>query len=222
MGEEAQSDLFLQILRRFDREGILDHVMIIGSWCLPLYRAVLSEAKALPALRTLDVDFLIPDQSSIRREVDVPSVLEELGFVQTHYASSEWTVYDHPELRVEFLVPELGKGSDKARKIKKLHVNAQGLRYLNLLAGYPRKLSYAGLTVLVPEPAAFALQKLMISERRRGEKGQKDLESAIAVLDYVRTHPKEWKRMKEILKNIPKAWLKTITCLAKKRNLKIS
>ena len=37
--------------------------------------------------------------------------------------------YNHRELQVEFLVPELGKANDQPREIKKFHINAVALRY---------------------------------------------------------------------------------------------
>lgn len=217
--EESQLDVFVRLLRRLDQEGVLSHVMLIGSWCLPLYRTALDKASAMPVLRTSDADILIPHQRLIRREVDVSALLKEMGFVQTPVGSSGWVVYDRPELRVEFLAPELGKGHDHALSIRKWHINAQRLRYLNLLADYPRKLLYKGLSVCVPEPAAFALQKFIVSARRLKEgKRQKDLETAIAVLAYVNTTPLERSKLKKILKELPGSWLKTLEGLASKHS----
>lgn len=223
MEQETQRDVFLELLRRFDREGVLDQIMLIGSWCVSVYRTALSGAASLPAIRTLDADFLIPNRKPIKREVDVPSILQQMGFVPTFYRSSGWVVYDHPELRVEFLIPELGRGHDKAHDVKRLHVKAQGLRYVNLLAAHPRKLTYEGLSVCVPEPAAYALQKLIISARRtKAEKRQKDLESAIALLEYLESQPREQEKMREILRNLPKGWLKTLDRLARQHHLRFA
>ena len=217
MGKDAQSDIFFKLLHKFERAGVLDQVMLIGSWCLSFYRSTLGKAGKLPVLRTLDADFLIPSQRSLKREVDIPALLKEMGFVQTFYRSSGWVVYDHPELRVEFLIPETGRGRDSAHEVKKLHVNAQGLRYLNLLADHPRELFYEGLSVRVPEPAAFALQKLIISQRRQDKlKQQRDLDTAVALLDYVFSNSKELSKLKNILKDLPKGWGKTLKILAKK------
>ena len=45
-----------------------------------------------------------------------------------------YTKYVHPELELEFLIAELGRGKgNKPYEIPKLHINAQGLRFLNLL-----------------------------------------------------------------------------------------
>lgn len=217
MDRDAQFDILFEILRRFEREGILQHVMLIGSWCLFFYRSSLANADALPPIRTLDADFLIPHQRGLARDVDVPSLLGELGFVPTFYRSSHWVVYDHPELRVEFLIPELGRGSDEAQLVKKLHVRAQRLRYLQLLVEHPRTIVYRRISLRVPEPAAFAIHKLIISRRRMAEgKRQKDLEAATSVLDYVYANPLEFATLKGVLRGLPKAWLKTLADLAAK------
>lgn len=108
MDDEAQFEVFTRILRRFEREGVLQHVMLIGSWCLRIYRSALTGARSLPAMRTLDADFLIPNQRLIKRDVDVPALLQEMGFTQTLYSTSSWVVYDHPELRGR--VPHPGVG----------------------------------------------------------------------------------------------------------------
>ncbi len=222
MPEGAQADIFVQLLREFQKNGILDDVMLIGSWCLSVYRSALRGAQGLPAIRTLDADFLIPNQRALRQDLDVPILLKELGFVPTPYHMSGWVVYDHPELRVEFLVPEQGAGRGSAHSIKKLHVTAQGLRYLNLLADHPRKLTYAGLSICVPEPAAFALQKLIVSQRRSDPvKRQRDVDTAIAVLDYVLSNSRELRALREILRRSPKGWLRTLTAIARQNYPKL-
>lgn len=223
MEREEQFDILWSLLRRFQEVGILQQMMLIGSWCLFFYRAALPESGGLPAIRTLDADFLLPHPRSIQREVDVPALLKELGFVPTHYRSSDWVVYDHPELRVEFLVPEIGRGYDKAQRVGKFHVTAQGLRYLNLLADYPRSISYNGLSIRVPEPAAFALQKLIVSTRRTGtEKSRRDLDTAIALLDWIFSHPREGDKLGEILKDLPKGWLRNVQGLANQHHPRLA
>ena len=41
---------------------------------------------------------------------------------------------DHPELILEFLVPERGKGIDKPYPLPRLGINATTLRFLNFLS----------------------------------------------------------------------------------------
>ncbi len=217
MEKEEQFKLFREILEKFQSTGVLQEIMLIGSWCLYFYRIEFEKTDALPAIRTLDVDFLIPDKHKLTKEVDVPALLKEMGFVSTYNRRTGLVVYDHPELRVEFLIPELGRGFDKPQDIKKLHVKAQGLRYLNLLTEYPRVISDGSLRVRVPEPAVFALHKLIISARRLNkEKAKKDLESAVGLLDFLYSKPSEISRIKSILRTIPGKWLKTILTLSEK------
>lgn len=125
--------------------------------------------------------------------------------------------FDHPDLRVEFLVPELGRGHIRPLEIKKLGIRAQGLRYLNFLSSYPRIISYEDIHVRVPEPAAFALHKLIISARRLNkEKAARDLEMAISLLDFLYAKPREVGRIKSILRTVPHKWLQSILSVSKK------
>ena len=214
--EEKQFKILLDILSKFQSIGILQDFMLIGSWCLYFYQFEFKKRDGFSALRTLDVDLLIPDHPALRKEIDIPAILKEMGFVSTFNRSSGLIVYDHEELRVEFLIPELGRGYDKPQEIKKFHVKAVALRFLNLLTAYPRIIAHRDLLVKVPEPAAFALHKLIISQRRlKKEKADKDLEMAVSLLEFLYAKPKEVSRIKSILRTIPKKWLGAILSISK-------
>ena len=113
MADNDQFKVLYRILKRFQQAGILQEMMLIGSWCLHFYRIVFENHDALPAVRTMDVDFLIPDIHQVKMEADIPRLLKEEGFLSSYNRVSGMVKFDHPELRVEFLVPELGKGHDK-------------------------------------------------------------------------------------------------------------
>ena len=66
----------------------------------------------------------------------------------------------HPDLIIEFLVPERGRGRDKPYPLPQLGLNAQSLRYLDLLEHNSIGFKTAGLEVNLPHPAAFALHPL--------------------------------------------------------------
>lgn len=215
MPKDEQFEILSRVLRRFHEAGILNELMLIGSWCLQFYRFHFETPEKLPAFRTLDVDFLIPHASKIKTEVDIPTILKEEGFVPTHNRASGMVKYNHPELQVEFLVPELGKGEDKPREIRKLHIKAQPLRYLNLLLNYPRLIPYEKYQVCVPEPAVFALHKLIISGRRKSKEKQKtDLETAVGLLHFLYGRPEEIDRVKSILGTFPPKWLDSVLTVA--------
>ncbi len=223
MVDKDQFKILYRILNRFQQTGILQEMMLIGSWCLHFYRFMFENHEGLPATRTMDVDFLIPDIHQVRAEVDIPKLLKEEGFLSNYNRVSGMVKFDHPDLRVEFLVPELGKGHDKPLEIKKLNIKAQGLRYLNFLTDYPRIITYQHLRIRVPEPAVFALHKLIISGRRLNkEKAKKDLEMAVGLLDFLYTKPSEVGRIKSVLRTIPKKWRETILSVSEKHFPKLN
>ncbi len=217
MGTKEQVRVFHEVLEEFQSQGVLQDLMLIGSWCLYFYHIEFGGDDRIPQVRTLDLDFLVPANKRISKEVDIPEMLKRMGFVSNFNRSSGLIVYDHPDLRVEFLIPELGRGHSEPQNIEKLHVKAQGLRYLSLLADHPRVITDGKLRVRVPEPAVYALHKLIVTTRRKNPaKGKKDLETAIGLLDFLYKRPSEIARIKSILKDLPKPWLKTILSVSAK------
>lgn len=82
---------------------------------------------------------------------------------------------EHPNLIVEFLVPEKGRGLDKPYPLPQLGLNAQALRFINFLAQSIIHITIEDIPIMVPHPANFALHKLMILSRRKAkEKAEKD------------------------------------------------
>jgi hypothetical protein len=72
------------------------------------------------------------------------------------------------------------------------------------------------------EPEAFALHKLIVSQRRRKpEKREKDLAAASGLFDYFATKEKHRKRLKEILDKFPKGCRKRIDEALKKSGLEL-
>ena len=140
-------------------------------------------------MRTRDIDLLVPQPTRVRASVDVPALLEDLGFVVDVHRDGYLRLV-HPELIVEFLVPERGRGVDRPVRVPQLQVNAQALRFVNLLADDTITATLAGVQVRLPHPAAFALHKLRIAPQRRGrpDKRAKDVDAAVAVLEALRAH----------------------------------
>jgi hypothetical protein len=125
------SKLFENILLDFQKTGILENVILIGSWVLPIYRHYFSNTPEIPILRTTDIDFLISNPPKINIQADIPSLLERHGFIEQHSVIDNFTKFIHPDLEIEFLIPELGRGRKTAVSIKELNITAQPLRYLS-------------------------------------------------------------------------------------------
>ncbi|MCM8783301.1 MAG: nucleotidyltransferase domain-containing protein [Candidatus Omnitrophica bacterium] len=183
--EKKQFDLCLEILRRFHKEGILDDLILIGSWCIYFYKEYFSNVPYIEqaAIRTRDIDFLIAKPAKIKHTVNIPELLKDLGFVTILKGREGYVKLDHPDLMLEFLVPERGKGTDKPVPLTKLGINAVALRFLNLLTDNIIKIKVEDFTISMPHPANFALHKLIIFQRRlREEKAIKDRNAAIDIL----------------------------------------
>jgi len=184
--EEKQANLLFKVLKVLDKEGILKHIIIIGSWSLYFYRFYYKREHPIASLRTRDVDFLIPTPESIKEKKDLPELLKGLGFLIDFRGEAGYIRLIHPEFFIEFLVPDKGKSSDKPFPLSQLGVNAQRLRYLNILYSKIITLDIKGLKVKIPHPACFLLHKIIILHERKTNKKIKDLEQIERIIDLLR------------------------------------
>lgn len=92
------------------------------------------------------------------------------------------------DLTISLLTPELGKPSSGPVLIKGLNAAAEPVRFLDYLLVDTQLAALpvgAGLLVKVPDPARFAVHKLVVSQRRTAAmaaKSRKDLAQAMAIL----------------------------------------
>jgi len=210
--EKKQRELCLEILRRFNKAGILKDMILIGSWCAYFYDEYFKDTQYLDraALKTRDIDFLIHDPARIKHETNVPELLRDLGFVVIYKGSKGYIKLDHPDLLLEFLVLEKGKGIDGPYPLPKLGLNAVALRFLNFLSENTIKIKIEDFYVTLPHPANFALHKLIIFQRRlKEEKAIKDRNTAIEILKAL-INKGETPGIKRILKALPAKWRKKI------------
>ena len=193
-------DLVRRILAVFERHGLWDEgIELIGSWCFYFYQRRLG-AKPYP-FKTQDIDFLLPYPYRGRTKVDLIDELKRLGF--QHDFRPDGSIYLwNAELRIEFLIPERGRGRDKAVEIKSLAVKAMPLRFVDMLLRHPISVKEGGVTVSIPDPAAFCLHKLLIAKRRkRSESRLKDIEQALHVASFVKPLT-----LRRIYRELPKTW----------------
>ncbi|MCJ7582736.1 MAG: nucleotidyltransferase domain-containing protein [Candidatus Aminicenantes bacterium] len=197
--------LCTEVLKRFRDSGILENIIVVGSWCIYFYKDYFQEMEYKSLLRTRDIDFLVPIPPVFKKKVDVHELLKDLGFLLDFHIKGYIRLV-HPELIIEFLVPERGKGFDKPFPLPHLGVNAQSLRFLDFLEKNSMKIESDHFLLNVPHPAAFALHKLMISERRLKEgKRIKERRDAVHILNcLIEKGEKEIK--KRFFESIPKRW----------------
>jgi len=216
---EENYKLLSTVLKKLQNAGALQHLILAGSWCQYFYRILFAGAAEIPLLRTTDIDFLIPNPPGVKQPVDVSKILIELGFDEQLDYKTGLVKYVHPDLEIQFLTPERGRGQDTPYTIKNLHINAEGLRYLNLLQNHNFEMQHDGITIRIPEPEAFALQKILASQERKDpDKKEKDLLSAQAIGEFCLQDKKRRTRIKTLFMSLPQKWQKKILTALKYRS----
>jgi hypothetical protein len=113
---------------------------------------------------------------------------------------------EHPELIVEFLVPEKGGGTDRPSPLPQLGLNAQPLRFLDFLAQNTITTKVKGTLVTFPHPASFALHKLVVlGKRPTPEKQMKDKEAAVRIMKALIDKGEE-NFIKKVFRTMPRRW----------------
>ena len=77
--EDKRFGLFKGIINELAKENALDDLVLIGSWALYYYKIYFNESESIPAVRTTDLDFLIPSGRVINKEKNLHKLLERLN-----------------------------------------------------------------------------------------------------------------------------------------------
>jgi len=203
------------VLERFHLAGVLQDSVIVGSWCIPFYKDYFAGEDFLPTLRTRDIDFLVPDFAKTHAKVNVPELLKDLGFILDRVGEAGYVRLIHPDLIIEFLVPEKGRGSDKAQFLPQFGLNAQPLRFLGFLSESTIGTLVGSIPVRLPHPIHFALHKLVVANRRRSkEKAEKDTREGLKVLSALIAKG-EGGVIRKVMNALPLKWKKTIIAALK-------
>jgi hypothetical protein len=208
--EKKIYDLCREVLRRMSRAGILDRIILVGSWCVLLYEDYFRESDYRASIRTRDIEFLIPLNTRFKEKTDLFALLQDLGFIMDYKGADGYIRFQHPDLILEFLAPDRGRGSRKPLAIPALGINAQQLRFMDLLVENAVRVMFEGVAVTVPHPANFALHKLLIASRRRdAAKGERDRAQAVGLLKALMTSG-ESSSAHHVFAGLPRSWQKTI------------
>ncbi|MFZ2630168.1 MAG: GSU2403 family nucleotidyltransferase fold protein [Desulfosalsimonadaceae bacterium] len=213
---EEKYKLLSAVLQKLQEEGVLNGLVIVGSWCQYYYRILFDNAPEIPLIRTMDIDFLVPNPSKFKNKVDVSDLLNALGFDSDFDYSTGLVKYVHPDLEIQFLTPASGRVKDTPYEIKQLNINAEGLTYMKMLQDYRFSMTHQGVTVWLPEPEAFCLHKILISHKRKNpEKKEKDLMAAKSIGELCLEYETHRERLKSIYDHLPKKWRKTVSGILK-------
>lgn len=165
--------------------GILDNVLLIGSWCSYFYKQYFSKIEYDPVIKTRDIDFLVRTRPKFSKNVDLEELLRPIGF-EAEFFGSGYIKLESEELAIEFLVPEVGRPSEKPLPLPALKLNAQPLRHLGMLWRNPVAVKISRICIRLPHPADYMLQKLVVAGmRKKSDKAEKDRQNAFVVFDAI-------------------------------------
>lgn len=209
---EEKYKLLSAVLKELQAKGVLGGLVIVGSWCQYYYRILFDNAPEIPLLRTLDIDFLVPNPAKFKTKVDVSELLNLLGFDSDFDYRTGLVKYVHPDLEIQFLTPALGRVKDTPYEIRQLNINAEGLTYMKMLQDYKINMTHEGITIWLPEPEAYTLHKVLISSKRKDPvKKEKDLMAAKSIGELCLESENRRGRLKTIYAHLPKKWQRTIS-----------
>ena len=200
---EKGDKLFYDIIKILHKENVLEQLMLTGGWCQRLYRHCYNNPLEISALRTADVDFIIRRPIRFEKKLNIAEILSQVGFEEVYSTPKGFIKYVHPDLEIEFLISEIGRGSNNPYPLKHLHTNAQRLRYLDILEKYPLEIDFHELKITVPQPAAFVINKFIISQRRKDKaKSEKDINTAKEIGEYILNDEYQKILLKEIYEDL--------------------
>lgn len=167
---------------------------LVGTIAYQTYGTVLGHRLPGAALQTGDVDLAQFHSISVAVEDSIPPILEILRTVDETFdaapalndATGVTKFLTHGGLRLEFLTPNRGsqEHAGKPAKMPALGgASAEPLRFLDFLIHDPVRtvlLHKGGIPVVVPDPARYAVHKLIVATRRAlgSQKDLKDLRQA--------------------------------------------
>lgn len=208
---EERFKLFDAVLEALHTSGALASLILIGSWCLHVYRCTYPDSDEIPSLITSDIDFLVPQTQKFTKTIDVSNILKDLGFEIIVSPINGYTKYIRRELEIEFLVPEIGRGKDGPRVIKNLNIDAQALRYLDMLREYTEWIPYRDIPLRVVGIEAYIVHKFLVSGRRKDRnKREKDITSAVQLLEYISKLEARTNKLKYILESLHPRWKRDV------------
>lgn len=179
-----QKNVFDELVQVLDESAMLRHVMLIGSWAEYLYQHenVLTDYDAF--IRTRDIDFLIMNLRKPPERTDFLERMQSAGFFLESHRGTDAQRFQRndPDMEIEFLVHEKGAGAVGNHYVASMGISVEGLRDLEVLKSAPLSLSYMGRHLLVPEPEAYVLHKLIINHNRAADKREKDIESILLLV----------------------------------------
>ena len=219
---QEQEAAFRDTIQALDEVGILQHVMVIGSWAEYLF-PVLFDTHFIPNIRTRDVDFFYRNISFPIEKVPLISKLKEYGFL---YSEDPYTkvskFYKEGLLELEFLTRVLGSGGKDSYPIRALGIQSEGLREINIFYDFACAIVWKGYKITIPEPSAYVLQKIISNpDRVPAGKKQKDIGAVKELMVHIHQSTDHMNKLKEIYDSLSSKQLAIIDEVASENYIEL-
>lgn len=188
---EAQKESFRLALEALKETGLLPHILVIGSWAEYLYQETDPGRGFVKHLQTRDLDLFLENLRKPDNPAGIVEALKQRGFLlHIDRVTEVGKFYKEDLLEIQFLVRALGSAIETSHEVPALSIRVEGLRDLDILSMKPVTVEWEDLSIRIPSPEAFVLQKLVIQDHRQPWKREKDIEAVRMVLSsLVRTAP---------------------------------
>ena len=185
--EEIQRQKVDEILKVFSEVGLLNHIILIGSWCLFFYQYLF--LNFVPRLRTTDIDFYLPDAKKTSSADDLADRLSRQNFYHIQDSlTGRSELFDAGGFQIEF-VTRLYRDNPVVVQVGKSGIYAETLPYVDLFDFNYVCIKLDDYEVKVASPSSFVLQKLLIFEERK-EKQEKDGDALRYLMPFIESSPK--------------------------------
>ena len=176
-----------------------------------------------PNIATRDIDLLYRNIRLPNYKIPLISALKKLGFIYDENPMTKVArFYKGSTLELEFLVRVVGQDQMYYR-IESLGITAEGLREVSLLEKHSVEISRDGFKVLIPEPAAYVIHKILINDKRKkGGKSEKDMRSIKDLMIQIENHPKQKALFIEIAKSLSKRELTVFRRVCQNNSINIT
>ncbi|MEA2015851.1 MAG: GSU2403 family nucleotidyltransferase fold protein [Actinomycetota bacterium] len=201
---------FWETIKVLNKNEVLKNVILIGSWAEYIYEksGLLKNFKA--NLKTRDIDFLIKNINKPRKRINLVEILENEGFeTEIDYISGVFKFLKGKDLEIEFIVREIGKGQSETYNVPSFGIKAEGLRHTDILIDNSKTIEIKNITLIVPTPQTYLLQKIIINYKRK-KKAEKDYLSIENLLEKIKESRSEYGKLINLYESLSKKQKKII------------
>lgn len=198
---------FYETLQLLDRNDLLQHIILIGSWAEYLYEESNIIDNYVSTTKTLDIDFLIRNIRLPREGVDIFKIFEEEEYI-TDMSRNGIVVFRKGKFEIEFLARQIGKPTITI-KSPSFGIEVETLGHMSMIVDNTIDVKFKNLVVIIPDPVAFIIHKMIIN-KDRGKKKEKDVVAIKNLIFYMEDNPEYVSKLELVFDKLTKKEKKTV------------